>query len=50
MDGNFSVGHMKHRSGEKDIALSPGMGFMANLELYKAHLQTGHEITQVCAK
>jgi hypothetical protein len=39
---------MKHRSGEKDIGLSPGMGFMANPDLYKAHLRTGYEINQVC--
>jgi hypothetical protein len=49
MDGNFSAEHMKHRSREQDIALSAGMAFMANLESYKTHLQTGREITQVCA-
>ncbi|KAF8271906.1 hypothetical protein EI94DRAFT_1770207 [Lactarius quietus] len=38
--------HMKHRSGEKDIALSAGMGFMADPEPYKAHLQTRRQIDQ----
>ncbi|KAH8976968.1 hypothetical protein EDB86DRAFT_2819419 [Lactarius hatsudake] len=46
MDGNFSAEHMRHRSGERDVALSAGMAFMANLELYKAHLQSGTEIVQ----
>ena len=48
MDGNFSAEHMKHRSGERDIALSAGMAFMANPDSYKAHLLSGKEITQVC--
>jgi len=48
MDGNFSAEHMRHRSGEKDISLSAGMAFMANPELYKAHLRSGREIVQVC--
>ncbi|KAF8262716.1 hypothetical protein EI94DRAFT_1704553 [Lactarius quietus] len=39
--------HMKHRSGEKDIALSAGMGFMADPEPYKAHLQTRRQIDQI---
>ncbi|KAF8266187.1 hypothetical protein EI94DRAFT_1772183 [Lactarius quietus] len=46
MDGNFSVEHMKHRSREKDIALSAGMGFIADPEPYKAHLQTRRQIDQ----
>jgi hypothetical protein len=48
MDGNFSTEHMRHRSGEQDIALSAGMAFMANPESYNAHLCTGKEMTQVC--
>ena len=48
MDGNFSAEHMRHRSGEQDIALSPGMAFMANPELYNAHLRSGREVLQVC--
>ncbi|KAH9024354.1 hypothetical protein EDB85DRAFT_1870163 [Lactarius pseudohatsudake] len=47
MDGNFSAEHMRHRSGEKDVALSAGMAFMANPELYKTHLRSGTEIVQV---
>jgi hypothetical protein len=47
MDGNFSAEHMRYRTTEKDVALSPGMAFMANPDLYKAHLQTGAEIIQV---
>ncbi|KAF8263339.1 hypothetical protein EI94DRAFT_1488502, partial [Lactarius quietus] len=47
MDGNFSAEHMKHRSGEKDIALSAGMGFMADPEPYKEHLQTRRQIDQL---
>ena len=47
MDGNFSAEHMKHRSGERDVLLSSGMAFMANPELYKAHLQSGREVPQV---
>ena len=43
MDGNFSAEHMRHRSGEHDIALSAGMAFMANPDTYKAHLQSGKE-------
>ncbi|KAH9035584.1 hypothetical protein EDB84DRAFT_1269414 [Lactarius hengduanensis] len=46
MDGNFSAEHMRHRSGEKDVALSAGMAFMANPNSYKAHLQSGQEIAQ----
>ncbi|KAH8982005.1 hypothetical protein EDB86DRAFT_2767745, partial [Lactarius hatsudake] len=46
MDGNFSAEHMRHRSGERDVALSAGMAFMANPELYKAHLWSGTEIVQ----
>ncbi|KAH9015408.1 hypothetical protein EDB85DRAFT_1875870 [Lactarius pseudohatsudake] len=46
MDGNFSAEHMRHRSGERDVALSAGMAFMANPELYKAHLRSGTEIVQ----
>jgi hypothetical protein len=48
MDGNFSAEHMKHRSGDKDISLSPGMAFMANPGKYKSHLRSGTEIVQVC--
>ncbi|KAI9434164.1 hypothetical protein H4582DRAFT_1818929 [Lactarius indigo] len=46
MDGNFSAEHMRHRSGDKDVALSAGMAFMANPDSYKAHLQCGKEIAQ----
>ncbi|KAH9013590.1 hypothetical protein EDB85DRAFT_1899632 [Lactarius pseudohatsudake] len=46
MDGNFSAEHMRHRSGEKDVALSAGMAFMANPDSYKAHLQSGKEVAQ----
>ncbi|KAH9169728.1 hypothetical protein EDB89DRAFT_1854174, partial [Lactarius sanguifluus] len=48
MDGNFSAEHMRHRSGERDVALSAGMAFMANPELYKAHLQSGTKIPSTC--
>ncbi|KAN0135970.1 hypothetical protein V8E53_006131 [Lactarius tabidus] len=34
MDGNFSAEHMHYRSTDKDVALSPGMAFMSNPELY----------------
>ena len=47
MDGNFSAEHMKHRSGERDVALSAGMAFMANPDSYKAHLQSGKEYRHV---
>ncbi|KAH8984882.1 hypothetical protein EDB86DRAFT_2833344 [Lactarius hatsudake] len=43
---NFSAEHMRHRSGERDVALSAGMAFMANPDSYKAHLQSGQEIAQ----
>ncbi|KAF8256471.1 hypothetical protein EI94DRAFT_1646193 [Lactarius quietus] len=46
MDGNFSAEHMRHRSGEKEVSLSPGMAFMANPESYRAHLHSGQETTQ----
>ncbi|KAH9014270.1 hypothetical protein EDB85DRAFT_1876498 [Lactarius pseudohatsudake] len=46
MDGNFSAEHMRHRSGEKDVALSAGMAFMANPDSYRAHLQSGKEVAQ----
>ena len=49
MDGNFSAEHMRYRTTEKDVALSPGMAFMANPDLYKAHLRSGAEIIQVSA-
>ena len=48
MDGNFSAEHMRHKSGEKDVALSAGMAFMANPDSYSAHLQSGKEVAQVC--
>ena len=47
MDGNFSAEHMKHRSRERDVSLSSRMAFMANLEAYKDHLQSGKEVLQV---
>lgn len=47
MDGNFSAEHMKHRSSERDVSLSSGMAFMANLELYQSHLRSGREVPQV---
>ncbi|KAH8999650.1 hypothetical protein EDB86DRAFT_3075718 [Lactarius hatsudake] len=46
MDGNFSAEHMCHKSGEKDVALSAGMAFMANPDSYSAHLQSGKEVAQ----
>jgi hypothetical protein len=49
MDGNFSAEHMRYRTTEKDVALSPGMAFMANPDSYKAHLRSGAEIIQVSA-
>ncbi|KAH9008024.1 hypothetical protein EDB85DRAFT_1904662 [Lactarius pseudohatsudake] len=33
-------------SGEKDVALSAGMAFMANPDSYRAHLQSGKEVAQ----
>jgi hypothetical protein len=47
MDGNFSAEHMRYQTSEKDIALSPGMAFMANPDLYKSHLRSGAEMAQV---
>ncbi|KAN0129093.1 hypothetical protein V8E53_013089 [Lactarius tabidus] len=47
MDGNFSAEHMKCRSGEQDVPLSSGMAFMACLDSYHKHLQSGKEITQI---
>jgi hypothetical protein len=47
MDGNFSAEHMRYRTNEKDIALSPGMAFMSNPDLYRTHLQSRVEMTQV---
>ncbi|KAH9031441.1 hypothetical protein EDB83DRAFT_2229595 [Lactarius deliciosus] len=46
MDGNFSAEHMRHKSGEKDVALSAGMAFMANPDSYSTHLQSGKEVAQ----
>ena len=46
MDGNFSAEHMQYRTTEKDMALSPGMAFMSNPDIYKSHLQSGVELTQ----
>jgi hypothetical protein len=46
MDGNFSAEHMRYRSTDKDVALSPRMAFMSNPELYKSHLQSGAEMIQ----
>jgi Kyakuja-Dileera-Zisupton transposase len=48
MDGNFSAEHMRCRTGEADIPLATGMAFMANPDSYKAHLNSGQEIDQVC--
>ena len=50
MDGNFSAEHMRYRTTEKDVALSPGMAFMSNLDIYKSHLQNGAEMRQVSIK
>jgi hypothetical protein len=47
MDGNFSAEHMRCRTTEVEVLLSPGMAFMASPNSYKAHLQTGKEIAQV---
>ena len=47
MDGNFSAEHMKYRTRETDVPLSPGMAFMANPDLYKAHLRSGAAFPQV---
>ena len=47
MDGNFSAEHMRYRTSGKDVALSPGLAFMANPTLYKAHLRSGAEMAQV---
>jgi hypothetical protein len=47
MDGNFSAEHMRYRTREKDVSLSPGMAFMANPDLYKSHLRSGAEMAQV---
>ncbi|KAF8267468.1 hypothetical protein EI94DRAFT_1700968 [Lactarius quietus] len=46
MDGNFAAEHMRCRSGDKDVPLSPGMAFMANPEAYKTHLKSGWESIQ----
>ena len=46
MDGNFSAEHMQYRTTEKDVALSPGMAFMSNPDIYKSHLWSGAELTQ----
>jgi hypothetical protein len=46
MDGNFSAEHMRYQTSDKDVALSPGMAFMANPDLYKSHLRSGAEIVQ----
>ncbi|KAI9430770.1 hypothetical protein BJY52DRAFT_1133495 [Lactarius psammicola] len=46
MDGNFSAEHMRYWTREDDIALSPGMAFLANPDLYKAHLRSGAEMVQ----
>ena len=46
MDGNFSAEHMKYQTRDTDVALSPGMAFMANPDLYKSHLQSGTEMVQ----
>jgi hypothetical protein len=48
MDGNFSAEHMRCRTGEKDVLLSAGMAFMANPDLFMAHLRSGKESIQVC--
>lgn len=47
MDGNFSAEHMRCRSGEQDLPLSEGMAFMANPELYKAHMNSVKETKEV---
>jgi hypothetical protein len=47
MDGNFSAEHMRCRTGDAEVPLSPGMAFMANPDSYTAHLNTGKEIAQV---
>jgi hypothetical protein len=47
MDGNFSAEHMKCRTTEAEMPLLAGMAFMTDPNSYKAHLNTGKEITQV---
>jgi hypothetical protein len=46
MDGNFSAEHMRYRTTDKDVSLSPGMAFMSNPDLYKSHLRSGAEMAQ----
>ncbi|KAH9005466.1 hypothetical protein EDB86DRAFT_2825116 [Lactarius hatsudake] len=47
MDGNFSAEHMRHRSGEVDVALSLGIWlFMANPECNQSSSPEGTEIVQ----
>jgi hypothetical protein len=48
MDGNFSAEHMRYRTKEADVALSPGMAFMANPDVFRSHLRSGAEMVQVC--
>ena len=50
MDGNFSAEHMRYRTTDKDVALSPGMAFMSNPDIYKSHLQSGAEMRQASIK
>jgi hypothetical protein len=47
MDGNFSAEHMKYRSRDDDVFLSPGAAFMSNPDIYKSHLSSGVEMAQV---
>ena len=47
MDGNFLAEHMQYRTTEKEVSLSPGMAFMSNPDIYKSHLRSGTELTQV---
>ena len=46
MDGNFSTEHMRYQTREIDVALSPGMAFMASSEQYRSHLWSRAEIAQ----
>ncbi|KAF8261346.1 hypothetical protein EI94DRAFT_1773456 [Lactarius quietus] len=46
MDGNFAAEHMRCRSEDKDVPLSPRMAFMANPDAYKTHLKSGQESIQ----
>ena len=48
MDGNFHANHIKMLRPDLDVALTDGLGFMAEDKVYKEYLSIAKEPWLVC--